>query len=38
MNAHDRRVIHITLENEADIQTESEGDGPKKSIVISLKK
>ena len=38
MNAHDRRVIHITLENEADLQTESEGDGPKKSIVISLKK
>ena len=38
MNAHDRRVIHITLENEADLQTESEGEGPKKSIVISLKK
>ena len=28
----------ITLENEADLQTESEGEGPKKSIVISLKK
>jgi len=38
MNAHDRRIIHITLENETDLQTESEGDGPKKSIVISLKK
>ena len=38
MNAHDRRIIHITLENEADLQTESEGEGPKKSIVISLKK
>ena len=38
MNAHDRRIIHITLENETDLQTESEGEGPKKSIVISLKK
>lgn len=38
MNAHDRRIIHITLENEADIVTESEGEGVKKNIVISLKK
>ena len=38
MNAHDRRIIHITLENESDIQTESIGDGAKKSVVISLKK
>ena len=38
MNAHDRRIIHITLEKETDLQTESEGDGPKKSIVVSLKK
>lgn len=38
MNAHDRRIVHITLENESDIQTESIGNGAKKSVVISLKK
>lgn len=38
MNAHDRRIIHITLEGEADIQTESRGDGAYKSVVVSLKK
>lgn len=36
MNAHDRRIIHITLENEKDIKTESIGDGAEKSVVISL--
>lgn len=38
MNAHDRRIIHITLENETDIQTESLGDGNFKSVKITLKK
>lgn len=38
MNAHDRRIIHITLESETDIQTESLGDGNFKSVKISLKK
>ena len=38
MNAHDRRIVHITLKNEADIMTESEGEGAKKTIVISMKK
>ncbi len=38
MNSHDRRIIHITLENESDIQTESEGEGSMKSVVVSLKK
>ena len=38
MNSHDRRIIHITLENEKDLQTESAGDGNFKSVVISLKK
>ena len=38
MNAHDRRIIHITLENESDLQTESTGEGNFKSVVISLKK
>ena len=38
MNSHDRRIIHITLENEADLITESVGDGNFKSVKISLKK
>ena len=38
MNSHDRRIIHITLENEADLVTESIGDGNFKSVKISLKK
>ena len=38
MKSHDRRIIHITLENEKDLQTESAGDGNFKSVVISLKK
>ena len=38
MNSHDRRIIHITLEKETDLVTESVGDGNFKSVVISLKK
>ncbi len=38
MNSHDRRIIHITLENETDLQTESVGEGNMKSVVVSLKK
>ncbi|MBO4648227.1 MAG: KH domain-containing protein [Lentisphaeria bacterium] len=38
MNAHDRRIIHITLEKEADLVTESVGEGNFKSVVITLKK
>ena len=38
MNSHDRRIIHITLENEADLSTESVGEGNFKSVVITLKK
>ena len=38
MNAHDRRIIHITLEKETDLVTESVGDGNFKSVVITLKK
>ena len=38
MNSHDRRIIHITLENEPDLHTESIGDGAIKSVVVSLKK
>lgn len=38
MNSHDRRIIHITLENEPDLATESMGEGAMKSVVVSLKK
>jgi len=38
MNAHDRRIIHITLEKDPELQTESEGEGALKKVVISLKK
>lgn len=38
MNSHDRRIIHITLENEPDLVTESVGEGAMKSVVVSLKK
>lgn len=38
MNAHDRRIIHLTLENEVDITTDSVGQEPNKSVVISMKK
>lgn len=38
MNAHDRRIIHVTLQNDPEITTESEGEGAYKKVVISLKK
>lgn len=38
MNARDRRIIHITLESETDLTTDSEGEGAKKRVVIALKK
>lgn len=38
MNAHDRRIIHVTLQNDPEIVTESEGEGAFKKVVISLKK
>lgn len=37
MNAHDRRIIHVTLQNDPDVVTESEGEGAFKKVVISLK-
>lgn len=37
MNPHDRRIIHLTLENEVGIVTESIGDGDCRSVVISPK-
>ena len=38
MNAHDRRIIHITLENDPELMTESEGEGALKKVVVSLRK
>ena len=36
MNSHDRRIIHITLQEDKELKTESLGDGNLKRIVISL--
>jgi len=38
MNSHDRRIIHITLEEDSELETCSEGDGSLKKVIISLKK
>ena len=38
MNAHDRRIIHVTLENDSEVTTASEGDGALKKVVVSLRK
>jgi predicted RNA-binding protein Jag len=38
MNAHDRRIIHVTLQDDAEIATQSEGEGALKNVIISLKK
>ena len=38
MNAHDRRIIHITLENDPELMTASEGEGAMKKVVVSLRK
>ncbi len=38
MNAHDRRIIHVTLQEDPELTTQSEGEGALKKVVISLKK
>lgn len=38
MNSHDRRIIHITLEDDPELETCSEGEGSMKKVIISLKK
>ena len=38
MNAHVRRIIHITLEKDPEIITASEGEGNLKKVVVSLRK
>ncbi len=37
MNSHDRRIVHITLESDTALTTNSIGDGEKRSVVIALK-
>ena len=37
MNSHDRRIVHITLEGDDALTTNSIGDGEKRSVVIALK-
>lgn len=37
MNSHDRRIIHVTLQDDTELQTTSEGDGSLKKVIISLK-
>ena len=38
MNAHDRRIIHVTLKDDPEVTTESIGEGAMKKVVVSLKK
>ena len=38
MNSHDRRIIHVTLQDDTEISTESLGDGNLKSVIIAVKK
>ncbi|OIP34879.1 MAG: hypothetical protein AUK23_01240 [Deltaproteobacteria bacterium CG2_30_43_15] len=38
LNAHDRRVIHMTLQDDAQLITKSKGDGHLRKVVISAKK
>lgn len=38
MNAGERRVIHVALADNADLQTESIGEGSERKLRVSLKK
>ncbi|KJS47615.1 RNA-binding cell elongation regulator Jag/EloR [Desulfosporosinus sp. BICA1-9] len=38
MNAHERRIIHTSLQDETRISTFSEGDDPNRRVVIALKR
>ena len=37
MNAHDRRIIHVTLKDDPEVTTESIGEGAMKKVVVSLR-
>ena len=38
MNAYERKIIHLTLQNDANIVTDSEGEEPYRHVVISYKR
>lgn len=38
MNAHDRRIVHITLKNHPEVRTQSIGDGYYRKLIIFPKK
>ncbi len=38
MNAYDRRIVHIALKDNPDVQTHSRGEGPLRKLVIFPKK
>lgn len=35
LSSYHRRIIHLSLQNEKDVQTRSSGDGPLKRVIIS---
>jgi spoIIIJ-associated protein len=37
LNARDRRIVHMTLKDDPELVTESEGEGAFKKVVISLR-
>jgi len=38
MNAYDRRIIHTKLSEWRDVETESQGEGEERALVIRPKK
>ena len=38
LSAYQRRVIHLTLQDDPDVQTRSSGEGPLKRVVILRRK
>lgn len=38
MNARERRIVHLALKDHAEVQTQSEGTGPERKVVIFPKK
>lgn len=38
MPANERRIVHLTLQDQRDIETHSEGEEPNRRLVISLKR
>ena len=34
MSSRERRVVHLALKDQADLRTESEGEGPQRHLVV----